>query len=262
MKKRAAKLISIAAVGLCATFFFLGFIEKEKPNIEPKANDEIMAKNEDDTHLIQEVLELNSENRFEKAIDVLVKSINEEPDQKEIFKSLLASTFDIFLEDKSITEDSNTNAYIKIANSLEAIGSEEEAKEILLQAIKKDPDNPLLWAKIADMYYKEKLYFPARDIYEEVLKLDPTNENAIEKIARVNLKNKFASKEELKKSINKISTVKLTSGKKAPFLLLQAKLYYRLGDLAETQKALEKAHELDPGNSDFKRQLDQFLTKN
>lgn len=224
-------------------------------NDPPKQND-VMNIDE----LIKKVSEFNEKEEHQKAIDLLLKYVE---DQKEdsLLKVLLVQTFDLFLTDeiKRGQEQIKKNrkdqkAYLSVSGALELMGDDFRAMEILLNGIAQ-VSSPDLWMKIANLELKAGRAMEALDVYLEVTRLDSHNALALNNAAFI-LASAAKSRDDDLVEAEKLAKKAMKIEPKNPqYMDTLAEVYFRKGERVSAQNLIKEAIKLAPDNEKFKNRL-------
>ena len=256
---------------LIVLIFFLGFIEiRSKKTIyaQPISNEKISQSIDlSAANVLPKVFELNSEGKHKEALDLLILAIKQSPHES-FFKTLLSSTFSMFLEEEIKTNQDminnnkeNISSYIKIAEAFELLDNNSQGLEALVRAIAIDDKNTDVWMNIAKLELKSNRPNEAIDVFKEVIKIDKTNADAYNNIAYLLLKNEKANQKDLLKAVEYSKKAYSLNPSQPEYLDTIAEAYYRSGEYKQAKKFIKKAIALSPENYAFKEQLKKIILK-
>ncbi len=214
--------------------------------------------------LIKKVLELNEKKEHQKAIDLLLKSV-EDQKQDPLLKALLAQTFDLFLADEiqrgqeQIKKNrKDQNAYLSVSKALELMGDDFRAMEILLNGIAQAP-SPDLWMKIAGLELKAGRDLEALDVYLEVTRLDSHNALALNNAAFIMASTTKSKDDDDLDEAEKLAKKAMKIEPNNPqYMDTLAEVYFRKGEQVSAQNLIKEAIKLAPDNEKFKNRLYSF----
>lgn len=246
----------VALVPIILTGFMSAPGEKTK-----SASDNSIINIED---LMKDVLQLNQSREYQKAIDLLLVAIDKQG-QDSLLRTLLVQTFDLFLEEqiklgqKDILDNRrNKEAYARVAGSLELLGDNFRAMEILLNGIRFNPKATDLWMKIGKLELKANRDMEALDVFREVIRLDNNNSDAFNNAAYILARSDSCSSKELKEAEKYANNARKIDPNNPAYLDTLAEVYFRKGDAKTAQNLIEQAIKLAPKHETFKNQLKRF----
>lgn len=214
--------------------------------------------------LMKQVLYFNQNNQHQKAIDLLLASIDQHKEDA-LLRTLLVQTFDLFLESeiKQGQRDlqknpKNKHAYFRIAGSLEILGDQPRAMEILLNGIRYLPNAPDMWMKIAKLELKADRALEALDVFREVARLDKKNSDAMNNAAYIIARYEKSDAEDLQEAKELATTARKLDPKNVEYLDTLAEVFFRQGNSKMATSLIEKAIQLAPDRDAFKLQLQRF----
>ena len=264
-KFKIKKYFYIINFFLIIFIFFLGFIEiRSKKTIYAQTiSDENNAQSIDLStgNVLPKVFNLNSEGKHKEALDLLILAIKQSPHES-FFRTLLSSTFSMFLEEESKNDQNNIESYIKIAEAFELLNNNGQGLESLVKAIAIDDKNPQVWMNIAKLELKSNRKNEALDVFKEVIKLDKNNSDAYNNIAYILLQNENANQKDISKALEYAKKAYSLDSSKAEYMDTLAQAYYRIGEYHQAEKFIKKAINLAPTNFIFKEQLRKISLKN
>jgi tetratricopeptide (TPR) repeat protein len=214
--------------------------------------------------LINQVFDLNKKQDHQQAIELLLRSVDKEPEDS-MLRALLLQTFDLFLEQevqqgqKDIVKNrANIKAYNRVAGALELLGDNFRAMEMLLNGLQIKPKETDLWMKIARLELKAHREMEALDIFKEVIRLDKKNGDAYNNAAFILTQFSESTDKDLKLAEQYASVAHKLHPKNAEYLDTLAEVQFRRGNQTLALSLIEEAIKLAPQEETLKHKRDRF----
>ncbi|HXW60406.1 MAG TPA: hypothetical protein VEK06_02600 [Myxococcota bacterium] len=214
--------------------------------------------------LVKKVTRLNKEKKHEQAIKMLMTALEGE-DSDSLLRPLLLQSFDMFLGEQIETGEKeirnhpkNTDAYIRVANSLELLDNKDRAMEILVHGVSINPDNAAVWMQIGKLEHKAGREMEALDVFKEVIRQNPKNADAFNNAAFVLAKSNKSTEKDLKEAEDFAKNARKLDPKNPEYLDTYAELLFRSGNSKMAQSLIKEAIKLAPDREFFKHQLKRF----
>lgn len=214
--------------------------------------------------LMKEVLVLNQNKQYQKAIDLLLKAVERQKGDP-ILRTLLVENFDLFLADEIKRGQENIrhhpndpHAYLSVSGALELLGDNFHAMEILLQGVSHKPTAEL-WMRIAGLEEKAGRKLEALDVFREVIRLDKKNSLARNNAAFIiAMQAKSKDDHRLKEALKLAKQALKLDPKNPQYIDTLAEVYFRKGENAAAQNLMKEAIKLAPESEPFKSRLENF----
>jgi len=248
-----------SVMALVLPFMSTGFIATSK---KPEVNTVVSIVDID--AVIKRVITLNQQNEHQKAIELLLTTVNKQKEDT-ILRTLLVETFDLFLEDEikvgqvAIKKNPKiVSNYYRVAGALELLSDNFHAMEVLLTALQYHPDVPELWMKIARLELAADRNLEALDVFKEVIRLDQRNSDAYNNAAYILAKADRANDRDLNEAEELAKSACKLDPKNPEYIDTLAEVSFRKGNVENAKVLIEEAIRLAPKNDAFQNQLRRF----
>lgn len=213
--------------------------------------------------LLKEVIKLSQKKEYQKAIDLLLTSVDKRPNDN-LLKTLLMQSFDFFLSDEIKrgqeqikNGNGNVEDYLGVAGAFELLGDNFRAMEILLSGIAKK-QSAKLWMRIAVLEEKADRKMEALDVFREVIRFDHRNSLAHHNAAFILVQTTDSHKKGLKEAERLVRQAIKLDPQNAEYIDTLAEIYFKKGNSEAAQKLMKKAIKLAPGDEHFRSRLQGF----
>lgn len=214
--------------------------------------------------LVKQVLRLNQHKEHQKAIDLLLATVDKQGEDS-ILRALLIQTFDLFLENEIKLGQNdiernplNMAAYARVSGALELVGDKFRAMEILLNGLRHNPNSPEIWMKVGRLELKANRDHEALDIFREVIRLDTKNSDAYNNAAYILVRTDHCNANDLKEAEKLATSARKLDPKNPEYLDTLAEVHFRRGNAKMAQALIEEALKLAPDKDALKDQLRRF----
>lgn len=214
--------------------------------------------------LMKRVLQLNQNKEHQKAIDLLLSTVDKQGEDS-ILRTLLVQTFDLFLENeiklgqKDIQKNPrNMAAYVRVSGALELVGDKFRAMEILLTGLRHNSNSSEIWMKIGRLELKASRDQEALDVFREVTRLDGKNSDAYNNAAYILVRTEQCDADDLKEAEQFANSARKLDPKNPEYLDTLAEVHFKQGNTKMAQTLIEEAIKIAPEKDALKNQLRRF----
>lgn len=213
---------------------------------------------------IKKAESLNSGEKYEASLELLLGAVNDQPSNS-VLKALLKKTFVFHLQSKiaegyaKIEADKHDpEGYLTVSNAYNMVDDRFRSMEVLTAGIIENPRAVRLWLAIGLLELEQKRDAEALSVFNEIIKIDSKNAHAYNDLAFVQSRTEDQRLLNLGAALKNAEKAVSLEPNNANFIDTLAEIDFRRGEKQSAIKLIKRAIELDPEEPFYQSQLDRF----